>query len=357
MRQGFDNDKYLAAAGGAYHATAAGPVWRQAVSGVRRQAVRRLPRLPRAAGVSSQTARSGCCGQLKDDVEIVMAICAGDIEKNKMRGDLGITLRRRCAAAHRRVPRSGRSMWAPWSSPSTPASRRPTPSIKPAEPAGRQELQALSHRRIPLRRGSHRLRRGAAASNDYIETTRPLIVVTAPGPGSGKMATCLEPALPRATSRGIPAGYAKYETFPIWNLPLKHPVNLAYEAATADLNDVNMIDPFHLEAYGEHHRQLQPRCGDLPRAERHVQADPGRVPLQVPHGHGREHGGLRHRGRRRRVSEASRMEILRRYYQPAVWSVQGAQARRGRMVREAGAGDAAGRRHAGAMPRALRPRC
>ena len=85
--------------------------------------------------------------------------------------------------------------------------------------------------------------------NDYIETTRPLVVVTAPGPGSGKMATCLS-QLYHDHKRGINAGYAKFETFPIWNLPLKHPVNLAYEAATADLNDVNMIDPFHLDAYG-----------------------------------------------------------------------------------------------------------
>ena len=86
--------------------------------------------------------------------------------------------------------------------------------------------------------------------NDYIETTRPLVVITAPGPGSGKMATCLS-QLYHEHKRGVQAGYAKFETFPIWNIPLKHPVNLAYEAATADLNDVNMIDPFHLEAYGE----------------------------------------------------------------------------------------------------------
>ena len=86
--------------------------------------------------------------------------------------------------------------------------------------------------------------------NEYVETTRPIVVVTAPGPGSGKMATCLS-QLYHENKRGIKAGYAKFETFPIWNLPLKHPVNLAYEAATADLNDVNMIDPFHLDAYGK----------------------------------------------------------------------------------------------------------
>ena len=86
--------------------------------------------------------------------------------------------------------------------------------------------------------------------NEYIETSKPLVVITAPGPGSGKMATCLS-QLYHEHKRGISAGYAKFETFPIWNLPLKHPVNLAYEAATADLNDVNMIDPFHLEAYNQ----------------------------------------------------------------------------------------------------------
>jgi uncharacterized protein (UPF0371 family) len=85
--------------------------------------------------------------------------------------------------------------------------------------------------------------------NDYVQTTRPLVVVTAPGPGSGKMAVCLS-QLYQESKRGIQAGYAKFETFPVWNLPLKHPVNVAYEAATADLNDVNMIDPFHLDAYG-----------------------------------------------------------------------------------------------------------
>ena len=86
--------------------------------------------------------------------------------------------------------------------------------------------------------------------NDYVETERPLVIVTAPGPGSGKMAVCLS-QLYNENKRGVRAGYAKFETFPVWNLPLKHPVNIAYEAATADLNDVNMIDPFHLEAYNK----------------------------------------------------------------------------------------------------------
>ena len=105
--------------------------------------------------------------------------------------------------------------------------------------------------------------------NDYIETERPLVVITAPGPGSGKMATCLS-QLYHEYKRGVKAGYAKFETFPIWNLPLKHPVNLAYEAATADLNDVNMIDPFHLEAYGKTTVNYNRDVEIFPVAQRHV---------------------------------------------------------------------------------------
>ena len=104
----------------------------------------------------------------------------------------------------------------------------------------------------------------ATAATTISKPRRSLVVVTAPGPGSGKMATCLS-QLYHEHKRGVTAGYAKFETFPIWNLPLKHPVNLAYEAATADLNDVNMIDPFHLDAYGVTDRQLQPRRRDLSR--------------------------------------------------------------------------------------------
>ena len=104
--------------------------------------------------------------------------------------------------------------------------------------------------------------------NEYIETSRPLVVITAPGPGSGKMSTCLS-QLYHEYKRGVAAGYAKFETFPIWNIPLKHPVNLAYEAATADLNDVNMIDPFHMEAYGE----------TTVNYNRDVRKDHGRLPL------------------------------------------------------------------------------
>ena len=148
--------------------------------------------------------------QMKDSAEIVIVISADAIEKNKRRGDLGITY----------------------------------------------DLDVLrlidAFRGIGLYVGSNVpliVSDDGFGKNEYIETTRPLVVVTAPGPGSGKMATCLS-QLFHENKRGVKAGYAKFETFPIWNLPLKHPVNLAYEAATTDLNDVNMIDPFHLEAYG-----------------------------------------------------------------------------------------------------------
>ena len=122
--------------------------------------------------------------------------------------------------------------------------------------------------------------------------------MTAPGPGSGKMATCLS-QLYHEHKRGITAGYAKYETFPIWNLPLKHPVNIAYEAATVDLDDVNTIDPFHLEAYGETTVNYNRDVEIFPVLKAMMETHLRREPLPVAHRHGREHGGHGHRGRRR----------------------------------------------------------
>ena len=139
--------------------------------------------------------------------------------------------------------------------------------------------------------------------NDYIETSRSIVVVTAPGPGSGKMATCLS-QLYHENKRGIRAGYAKYETFPIWNLPLKHPVNLAYEAATADLNDVNMIDPFHLEAYGKTTVNYNRDVEIFPVLNAMFEKIQGTSPY-------------------RSCQAASRMEILRRYYTGLVDRVKG----------------------------------
>ena len=185
---------------------------------------------------------------LKDDVEIVVAICAGDIEKNKMRGDLGISYDvdvLRLIDVFRGLGfYVGSVVITQYAG-------------QPAADAFIKRLSALgvkSYKHYPIAGYpsdvAHIVSDEGLGKNEYIETTRPLIVVTAPGPGSGKMAVCLS-QLYHEYKRGVKAGYAKFETFPIWNLPLKHPVNLAYEAATADLNDVNMIDPFHLEAYGK----------------------------------------------------------------------------------------------------------
>ncbi|MBQ6902568.1 MAG: DUF1846 domain-containing protein [Oscillospiraceae bacterium] len=184
---------------------------------------------------------------LRDDAEIVIVISASDIENNKVRGDLGITYDSdvlRLIDAFRSV-----GLYVG----SVVISRF---GEQPSAVAFKKRLEALGMRvyihycieGYPMNI-AHVVSDEGFGKNDYIETTRPLVVVTAPGPGSGKMATCLS-QLYHEYMRGISAGYAKFETFPIWNIPLKHPVNLAYEAATADLDDVNMIDPYHLEAYG-----------------------------------------------------------------------------------------------------------
>ena len=157
--------------------------------------------------------------------------------------------------------------------------------------------------------------------NDYIETTRPIVVVTAPGPGSGKMATCLS-QLYHENKRGVRAGYAKYETFPIWNLPLKHPVNLAYEAATADLNDVNMIDPFHLEAYGKTTVNYNRDVEIFPVLNAMFQRIQGASPYQSPTDMGVNMAGFAIVDDAV-CQEASRMEILRRYYAGMVDRVRG----------------------------------
>ena len=186
--------------------------------------------------------------QMQDDAEIIIVISALDIEKNKVRSDLGITydvdvLRLRDEFISRGLGVN---------------------SVVITHFNGQSSADAYRHRleRMGIRVYYHHTiedypnnvalidSEDGFGRNDYVETTKPLVVVTAPGPGSGKMAVCLS-QLYQENKRGIKAGYAKFETFPIWNLPLTHPVNIAYEAATADLDDVNMIDPFQLEAYGQ----------------------------------------------------------------------------------------------------------
>lgn len=185
--------------------------------------------------------------QLSEHAEIVIVISAVDIEKNKIRGDLGITYDTDVLRLIDSFEERGLFVG----------------SVVITKYSGQTSADLFKQRLIKLginvytlymipgypNNVSHIVSDEGFGKNDYIETSRPLVVITAPGPGSGKMATCLS-QLYQEHRRGIRAGYAKFETFPIWNIPLKHPINLAYEAATADLNDVNMIDPFHLEAYG-----------------------------------------------------------------------------------------------------------
>ncbi len=185
--------------------------------------------------------------QLKEQVEMVVVINADDIEKNKVRGDLGITYDRdviRLIDVFR-----GFGLYVS----SVVLTRFHGQALAKAFQARLEGLGIRVYHHYEIQGypsdTTHIVSPEGFGKNDYIETTRSLVVVTAPGPGSGKLAVCLS-QLYHEHERGCQAGYAKFETFPIWNLPLNHPVNLAYEAATADLNDVNMIDPFHLEAYG-----------------------------------------------------------------------------------------------------------
>ena len=185
--------------------------------------------------------------QLSDQAELVIAISANDIEKNKVRGDLGITYDTDVLRLIDSFEEKGLFVGSVVITQYTGQSSADLFKAR----LTKLGIKVYTHYRIegyptnvPLIVSDE-----GYGKNDYIETSRPLVIITAPGPGSGKMATCLS-QLYHEHKRGINAGYAKFETFPIWNIPLKHPVNLAYEAATADLNDVNMIDPFHLDAYG-----------------------------------------------------------------------------------------------------------
>ncbi|MCI6886710.1 MAG: DUF1846 domain-containing protein [Lachnospiraceae bacterium] len=185
--------------------------------------------------------------QLADQAEIVIAINAADIEKNKVRHDLGITYDLDVLRLIQEYRDKGLYVG------SVVITQYAGQSSADQFKSKLEKLGIRVYRHYPIEgypnNISYIVSDEGYGKNDYIETSKPLVIITAPGPGSGKMATCLS-QLYHENKRGIKAGYAKFETFPIWNIPLKHPVNLAYEAATADLNDVNMIDPFHLEAYG-----------------------------------------------------------------------------------------------------------
>lgn len=249
--------------------------------------------------------------KLKDKAEIVIAINSSDIEKNKVRADLGITydmdVLRLIDAFHEYGLYVGSVVLTRFCN-------------QPSVIAYQKKLESLGikvYRHYPIEGYPSNIPYIVSdegyGKNDYIETSRSLIVVTAPGPGSGKMATCLS-QLYHENKNGIKAGYAKFETFPIWNIPLKHPVNLAYEAATADLNDVNMIDPFHLEAYGETTVNYNRDIEIYPVLAAMFERIYGHCPYKSPTDMGVNMAGnciIDDEACR----EASRQEIIRRYYQ------------------------------------------
>ena len=249
--------------------------------------------------------------KIADRAEVVIVINASDIENNKMRGDIGITydadVLRLIDAFH------GMGLYVG--------------SVVISHFTGQKTAMAFHDKleRLGMKVYFHYIIDGyphdinhivsddGFGKNEYIETTRPLVVVTAPGPGSGKMATCLS-QLYHEYKRGIKAGYAKYETFPIWNIPLKHPVNLAYEAATADLNDVNMIDPYHLEAYGRMAVNYNRDIEVFPVLDAMFRRISGSSPYKSPTDMGVNMAGNAIIDDEA-CKEASKQEIIRRYYQ------------------------------------------
>ena len=248
--------------------------------------------------------------QLKDQVEMVIAINAADIERNKVRGDLGITYDRDVI----RLVDVFRSFGLYVSS--VVLTRYDEQATAKAFQSRLESmgLKVYHHYAIAGYPSdtAHIVSDEGFGKCEYIETTRSLVVVTAPGPGSGKLATCLS-QLYHEHKRGVKAGYAKFETFPVWNLPLNHPVNLAYEAATADLSDVNMIDPFHLEAYGETTVNYNRDVEAFPVLVTMFEKILGECPYKSP-----TDMGVNMVGNciidNAAAEEASRQEIIRRYY-------------------------------------------
>ena len=248
--------------------------------------------------------------QLKDRVEIVIAINTADIEKNKLRSDLGITydldVIRLIDCFRSTGLYVGSVVLTRFNGQATAIAFQ-----KRLESLGIRVYRHYSIEGYPSDIAKIVSDEGYG-KNEYIETTKELVVITAPGPGSGKMATCLS-QLYHEHKKGVQAGYAKFETFPIWNLPLKHPVNLAYEAATADLNDVNMIDPFHLEAYGETTVNYNRDVEIFPVVNAMLEKILGTCPYKSP-----TDMGVNMAGNcivdDEVTKEASKQEILRRYY-------------------------------------------
>ena len=249
--------------------------------------------------------------QLSDQAEIIIAINASDITKNKIRYDLGITYDVDVLRLIRVFTDRGLYVG---SVVITHYSEVPA-IVQFKNKLEKMGIKVYRHYTIEGYPSNipHIVSDEGFGKNDYIETSRPLVIVTAPGPGSGKMATCLS-QLYHDNKRGIKAGYAKFETFPIWNLPLKHPVNLAYEAATADLNDVNMIDPFHLVAYGKTTVNYNRDVEIFPVLSAIFEGIFGECPYKSPTDMGVNMAGLCIFDDDA-CREASNQEIIRRYYQ------------------------------------------
>ena len=248
--------------------------------------------------------------RIADDVEILIAINANDIEKNKVRSDLGITYDEDCLRLMDKFRARGFYVGG------VVITRF---ANQPSAEVFRQRLLELGvpvALHYPIPGYPHDIDAIASeegfGKNDFVETTRPLVVVTAPGPGSGKMATCLS-QLYHEHERGVAAGYAKFETFPVWNLPLTHPVNIAYEAATVDLDDANIIDPFHLEAYNKTSVNYNRDVEAFPVLRAMLERILGTSPYKSPTDMGVNMVGFAICDDDA-CRDASRMEIVRRYF-------------------------------------------
>ncbi|MCR4897547.1 MAG: DUF1846 domain-containing protein [Lachnospiraceae bacterium] len=317
MKQGFDNEKYLkmqserireriASFGGKLYLEFGGKLFDDF------HASRVLPGFKPDSKITMLS-------QLKDQAEIVIVINAEDIEKNKVRADLGISydldvLRLIDAFRSYGLYVGSVCLTRYAAQPSVVAYQKKLESLG---------MKVYRHYTIPGYPSDIAtiVSDDGFGKNEYIETTRSLVVITAPGPGSGKMATCLS-QLYHEYKRGIRAGYAKYETFPIWNLPLKHPVNLAYEAATADLNDVNMIDPFHLEAYNETTINYNRDVEIFPVLSATFEKIMGECPYKSPTDMGVNMAGFGIVDDDV-VREAAKQEIIRRYFNTCCQKAQG----------------------------------
>jgi uncharacterized protein (UPF0371 family) len=248
--------------------------------------------------------------QLRDSVEAILAVNVGDLAKNKVRGDLGITYD---LEALRMIDSfRERGMFVESVVLTQYASQ-------PAAILFEKRLKALGikvYKHYPIAGYPLEIEKIVSdegyGKNDFIKTNKPLVIVAAPGPGSGKMATCLS-QLYHENKKGLSAGYAKFETFPIWNMPLKHPVNIAYEAATIDIADVNMIDPFHLEAYGEKAANYNRDIEIFPVLNSMLEKILGESPYKSPTDMGVNMAGYCIIDDEV-VSKASRLEVIRRYY-------------------------------------------